>query len=109
MIRPRDSKKKATEEEVEELLAQVGRDLEPWKESGITLEMVEKAYCTEDISESMRIQVRVSSTAGRWVERDRRRLCRIHVSSAIWQTLTNVVSNADHKSFHLLGGAYFIL
>ena len=64
MIRPRDGKSKATEEEIEELLAQVGRDLEPWRDSGITLEMVEKGYCTEDISESMRIQVSVSSLAG---------------------------------------------
>ena len=57
MIRQKDRKSKATKEEVGELLAQVGRDLEPWKESGITLEMVEKAYCTEAIADSMRIQV----------------------------------------------------
>ena len=69
-FKPKDSKSKATEEEVEELLAQVGRDLEPWKQSGITLEMVEKAYCTEEIFESMRIQVRgqhENSIAGWWV------------------------------------------
>ena len=53
MIRHKDSRSKATEEEAEELLAQAGQDLEPWKESGITLEMVEKAYCTEEIFESM--------------------------------------------------------
>ena len=55
MIRHRD--RRTIKEEVGELLAQVDRDLEPWKESGITLEMVEKAYCTEAIADSMRIQV----------------------------------------------------
>ena len=48
---------RANRKEVRELLAQVGRDLEPWRESGITLEMVEKNYCTEAIDWSMRIQV----------------------------------------------------
>jgi len=53
---------RAGREEVEELLLQVGRDLEPWRESGITLQMVEKNYCTEAIDWSMRIQVDAIST-----------------------------------------------
>lgn len=56
-ITRKDHRSKATEAEVLELLAQVGRDMEPWKTSGISLEMVEKAYCMESIGESMRIQV----------------------------------------------------
>ena len=53
----KDTSSKATKAEVEQLLSQIGRDLAPWKESGISLEMVEKAYCTEEIGESMRFQV----------------------------------------------------
>lgn len=52
-----DMRSKATEAEIDQLLSQASRDLEPWKESGISLEMVEKAYCTEEIFESMRFQV----------------------------------------------------
>ena len=92
------------------MLAQVGRDLESWKESGITLEMVEKAYCTEEIIESMRIQVR-----GQHVQhcRPTQRVwscpCSMHVHSAIWLMLTHVVSNADHEWVHLPSGAYYVL
>jgi len=58
----KDRKMKATQEEVAELLAQVEKDLEPWKISGIRLEMVEKAYCTTLLNEdvyfaSFRLQV----------------------------------------------------
>lgn len=47
----------ATADEVRKLLSQVAKDLKPWKESGITLEMVERAYCSVDGGEGMRIQV----------------------------------------------------
>ena len=51
---------KASPHEVKQLLAQVGRDLQPWQQSGITQEMVERAYCSWDINgESMRVQVKV--------------------------------------------------
>lgn len=53
----KDTRSRATQAEVDGLLSQIARDLKPWKESGISLEMVEKAYCTEEISESMRFQV----------------------------------------------------
>ena len=50
---------KASPHEVMQLLAQVSRDLQPWNQSGITQEMVERAYCSWDINgESMRVQVR---------------------------------------------------
>ena len=42
---------------VRKLLSALARDFEPWKESGITLEMVEAAYCIKDADASMRIQV----------------------------------------------------
>jgi len=59
--RERDTRSKATEAEIGELLSQVGRDLEPWKGSGgISLEMVEKVYCMESVGESMRIQVGIA-------------------------------------------------
>ena len=58
-ITRKDTSSKATEAEVQELLSQVGRDLEPWKESGISLEMVEKVYCMESVGESARFQVRI--------------------------------------------------
>ena len=51
-----------------ELLAQVGRDLEPWRESGITLQMVEKNYCTEAIDWSMRIQVPLVLKLAEWCD-----------------------------------------
>ena len=56
-------KKKASrgfDEDLDRLLSQVERDLEPWKESGISIDMVEKAYCTKHISASVRIQVDLS-------------------------------------------------
>lgn len=53
----KNSRSKASQAEIEELLSQIGRDLKPWQESGVSLEMVEKAYCTEEIGESMRFQV----------------------------------------------------
>lgn len=56
-VRRTDTKSKATTEEVAELLSQIERDLAPWKHSGISLEMVEKAYCTEELDTSMRFQV----------------------------------------------------
>ena len=40
----------------EKLLAGVDRDLAPFKESGITLEMVEQVYCTYNV-QSFRVQV----------------------------------------------------
>ena len=56
-ILAKDVRSKATKEEVDGLLSQIGRDLAPWVESGISLKMVEKAYCSEEIGESMRFQV----------------------------------------------------
>lgn len=63
-ILAKDTSSRATKEEIEQLLSQIGRDLTPWKESGISLEMVEKAYCTEEIGESMRFQVGLSGYLG---------------------------------------------
>ncbi len=40
----------------ERLLSGVDRDLAPFKESGITLEMVEQVYCTYNV-QSFRVQV----------------------------------------------------
>ena len=51
---------KASAHEVTQLLAQVSKDLQPWNQSGITQEMVERAYCSWDINgESMRVQVKM--------------------------------------------------
>ena len=47
----------ATPEEVNRLLSSIDRELEPWKQAGITLEMVERAYCLEATTEGMRVQV----------------------------------------------------
>lgn len=70
-VKVKEMRSRATPTEIQQLLSQVSRDLAPWKESGITLEMVEKAYCTEEIIESMRIQVGPRDVAwhckaGRW-------------------------------------------
>ena len=59
---PHSQGSRASKREVKELLARVSRDLEPWRESGITLQMVEKNYCTKAIDWSMRIQVLLSPT-----------------------------------------------
>lgn len=40
----------------EKLLSGVDRDLAPFKDSGITLEMVEQVYCTYNV-QSFRVQV----------------------------------------------------
>ena len=39
----------------QKLLSQIGRELSPWQDSGITLEMVERAYCT-NYEKSFRFQ-----------------------------------------------------
>ena len=47
----------ATPEEVNRLLSSIDRELEPWRQAGVTLEMVERAYCLEAMTEGMRVQV----------------------------------------------------
>ena len=94
------------------MLAQVGRDLEPWKEAGITLEMVEKAYCTENLSESMRIQVRGQPVQHCRSVGSRESGAAFAVYLCIqqsWLMLTHVISDADHSWVHLPGGADRVL
>lgn len=52
---------RATESEIHELVSQVSKELSPWG-SGITLDMVEKLYCLEDSSDTVRIQASKLST-----------------------------------------------
>jgi len=47
----------ATAKEIEKLLSNVELELRPWAKSGITLEMVERAYCLTERTDSMRFQV----------------------------------------------------
>lgn len=50
------SESRATKAEIRELLSQVARDLEPWKD-GISLEMVERLYCVPESVDTLRFQV----------------------------------------------------
>ncbi len=46
------------------LLSQLSHEFEPWRETGITLAMVEKAYCSRSVADSMRIQVLRAAAPG---------------------------------------------
>lgn len=51
----------ASKDEIQQLLSQASRELEPWK-NGVSLEMVERLYCIDDAEDSMRIQVQAFQT-----------------------------------------------
>ena len=54
-------KSQATAKEIEKLLSNVEAELRPWATSGVTREMVERVYCFNRWTASMRFQARFPS------------------------------------------------
>lgn len=56
---PVGTESKATPKELKALLGHISREFSPWKISGISKAMVERSYCIERWTSSMRFQVSV--------------------------------------------------